>query len=229
MTPPLLRIASARGVPGMAAGLAQDLTGALFVLANYHVVFGGGATGGDRVWAVPAEDDHGGGLEAVCLGRARTGRIGRVTFQGDTYFVDCALVELADKGSFAPWLQCLMNGPWPTEIGAAEPGMSVFKNGATTGFTEGVLVDVAYPDYPFIDGRCWTAPGQLLVDCRDPELNFSAAGDSGAALLDNGGRILGLLWGSNTSGQGVACPIQPVLDCLGVTLTSADQPARRCA
>jgi hypothetical protein len=228
MSTTTLRIANARGVPGTAGTLVCDAAGARFVLANHHVVFGGGAADGDRVWAVPpdVEDAE---REAIWLGRARRGQIGRVTFGGETYFVDCALVELADATRFPSWLQTSVSGPWPSVAAAAAPGMRVVKNGVTTGRTEGVLVDVAYPDHPFVGGRWWDAPGQLLVDSLDPELNFSAPGDSGAALLDERGRVVGLLWGSNENGQGIACPIDPVLDSLGVTLATASRPAERYA
>lgn len=229
MIPPALRIASAQGVPGTASALVRDAHGVRLLLANHHVVFGGGAVSGDRVWALPPDWDDGSDGDAVCLGRARCGQIGRVTFVGETYFVDCAVVELANDTCFPSWLELLMANAWPSEIATPEPGMRVFKHGATSGTTEGVLVDVSYPDHPFVEGRSWTAPGQLLVDSRDPGLNFSAPGDSGAALLDEHGRILGLLWGSNASGQGVACPIAPVLDYLAVTLFAAAQQIRRFA
>jgi hypothetical protein len=191
-------------------------------------MLGGGAVIGDRVWAIPpeSEDDEAG--EPVCLGRASSGQIGRVTSGDETYFVDCAVVAIADESSFPAWLRAVLaDNPWPSETAAAESGMRVFKCGATTEFTEGVMVDVAYPDHPFIDGRSWSAPGQLLVDSRDPELNFSAPGDSGASVLDERGRIVGLLWGSTANGQGIACPIEPVLDCLGVKLVTTSRSMRR--
>jgi len=79
-------------------------------------------------------------------------------------------------------------------------------------------VDVAFPDAPFIEGREWIATSQLLVDSLDPQLNFTARGDSGATLLDGAGHVVGLVWGATMHGQGLACPIQPVLDCLSVSL-----------
>lgn len=222
-----LRIANSRGVPGTAGALVVGADGSRCALTNHHVMFSGGTAVGDRVWAIPSEFDDGEARNAVCLGRASSGQMGRVTFGDETHFVDCAVVAIARETSFPAWLRAaLADDTWPSETATAEPGMRVFKHGATTGFTEGVVVDVAYPDHPFIDGRSWNAPGQLLVDSRDPELNFSAPGDSGAALLDEGGRIIGLLWGSNANGQGIACPIGPVLDCLGVRLVAPAQRLR---
>jgi hypothetical protein len=220
MTRPVLQIANSRGVPGTAGALVRDETGADLLLANYHVVFGEGATSGERVWAIPPDQPKEPRGWAVCLGAAQQGRIGRVTFNGEACFVDCALVELAAGNGFPAWLEEVISGPWPSEIGMAAPGQGVWKHGPTTGVTEGVVVDIAYPDYPVIDNRSWTATGQLLVEPRDPELNFSASGDSGSALCDQHGRMVGLLWGANLSGQGIACPIEPILNCLGVSLAA---------
>ena len=222
-----LRIASSRGVPGTAGAIVVGADGSRCVLTNYHVILGGGAVVGDHVWAIPPGFGNAAAHEPVCLGRAHAGRIGRVNLGDETYFVDCAVVVIVDETSFPTWLRAaLADDTWPSETAAAEPGMRVFKCGATTGFTEGIVVDVAYPDHPFIEGRSWRAPKQLLVDSRDSELNFSVQGDSGAALLDDAGRIIGLLWGSTANGQGIASPIEPVLDCLGVRLVASTQTMR---
>jgi hypothetical protein len=222
MTPPPLIIASARGIPGTVGALVRDRAGAFYLLANHHVVFGGGAAAGDPVWGIPRDCGVDPGRSAVCLGLARPGMIGRVTYDGNACFVDCALVELRSDGCFPAWLQRVMSSQaWPSRAARAESGMSVVKNGPTTGLTEGVVVDAAYPDAPCIEGREWTATDQLLVDSRDPQLNFSCRGDSGAALLNTAGCMVGLVWGATMHGQGIACPIQPVLDCLSVSLISA--------
>ena len=220
---PVLRIVNSRGVPGTAGVMVRDPAGGRLLIANHHVIFGGGASAGETVWALsPDDEDPLLDPRAAALGTARSGRIGRVTFQGTVYFVDCALIELFDDTRFPEWLRSALDGPWPTALAAAHPGAGAIKHGSSTGTTEGTIVDAAYPDRPFMEGRSWAAPRQLLIQSRDPELNFSAPGDSGAALLDEQGRILGLMWGSNTGGQGVACPIEPVLDCLGVVLGKPD-------
>jgi hypothetical protein len=221
-TLPALRIVNSRGVPGTAGVMARDHSGARLLIANHHVIFGGGAATGEVVWALPPDDEGAREPRAAALGTARSGRIGRVSFEGAVYFVDCALIELSDLTRFPDWLRSVLDGPWPAAVAAAHPGAGAIKHGPSTGTTLGTIIDAAYPDRPFIEGRSWTAPGQLLIQSRDPELNFSAPGDSGAALLDEQGRILGLMWGSNSGGQGVACPIEPVLDCLGVALEKSD-------
>ena len=220
MTPQLLIIASARGIPGVAGTLVRDRAGAVCLIANHHVVFGGGAAAGDPVWGIPGDTAGDGG--AVCLGLARSGMICRVTYEREACFVDCALIELRRDARFPAWLHSVIfSGAWPSRVARAASGMPVMKNGPTTGLTEGVVVDAAYSDAPFIEGREWTATGQLLVDSRDPELNFSGQGDSGSALLNAEGCIVGLVWGASMHGQGIACPIEPVLDCLSVSLIAA--------
>jgi hypothetical protein len=220
---PVLQIVNERGVPGTTAALVSDADGRRYLLANHHLVFGGGGAPGGRVWALPAQSAD--PQEAVVIGLARSGNIGRVSFGGEVCFVDCALVELADPAGFPRWLRLVLGDAWPAEAAPADPGIPVVKHGPATGTTRGVILDIEYPDHAVIAGRKWSAPGQLLVGSRDPELIFCAPGDSGAALLDDRGRILGLVWGSNESGQGVACPIGPVLDCLSVTLAPSPTAA----
>jgi hypothetical protein len=227
MTRPALAIANANGLPGTAGLIVVDAEGARAVLTNHHVVFAGGAAIGDRVWALPSVTDGHDPADVVCLGRTRAGRIGRITFTGETCFVDCALVRMENEELFPTWLIASLADLYVTEVANAEPGLPVIKCGATTGLTAGMIADVAYPDHPYIGDRWWKAPGQLLIDSRDGELNFSAAGDSGAAVLDEQGRVVGLLWGSNANGQGISCPIAPVLDCLGATLMTMSEPMPR--
>ena len=155
-----LHIASSRGVPGTAGAIVADAEGSRCVLTNYHVILGSGAVVGDQVWAIPPGLGNAVAHEPVCLGRAHAGRIGRVTLGDETYFVDCAVAAVADDPPFPAWLRAaLADDTWPSETAAAVPGMHVFKCGATTGFTEGIVVDVAYPEHPFIEGRSWRAPG----------------------------------------------------------------------
>jgi hypothetical protein len=213
-----LRIASAQGIPGTAGPLVTNTEGRRFLLANHHVVFGGGGRVNDAVWALPEEtDDLRGG--AVCVGRAAPGVIGRVPREDPSCFVDCALIALDDDRDHPAWLRSALSAMQPGGCASPVPGMRVSKCGAATGPTSGLIVDVAYADHPCIDGQWWSAPGQLLIDSAEMKLNFSAPGDSGAAVLDERRRIVGLLWGSNANGQGIACPIDPVLECLGVTLS----------
>ncbi|RKT09342.1 hypothetical protein BX285_6429 [Streptomyces sp. 1114.5] len=224
-TPPAaVRIVNSRGVPGVAGALVRDPRGVTYLLASHHVVFGAGAEEGDPVWALPPSADLVDPVdraEPALLGRARRGHLGLVESAGRDCFVDGALIELDLVAEQPAWLRDTLAGAWPTAAGRAEPGTAVHKRGAATGLTQGTVLDVAYPDRPFIDGREWTAPGQLLVASRDPGRAFSAPGDSGAPLLDDRGHLLGLLWGATAAGDGVACPAEPLLHHLGVDAVGA--------
>lgn len=218
MNAPALAIANANGLPGTAGMVVFDSRGERCLLTNHHVVFGGGAGLGDPVWALPTHSEGRELSDFVCLGPTSSGQIGRVTVAGENIFVDCALVELRDEDRFPSWLKESLACLPVARCAPAEPGIPVTKHGATTGLTRGLIVDVCYPDNPFIDGHWWTAPGQILIDSRQKQFNFSASGDSGSAVLDEQGRVVGLLWGTNANGQGISCPIEPVLASLGAAL-----------
>ncbi len=211
---PAVRIVNARGVPGTVAGLVRDGSGTRYLLANHHVVFGDGARAGEQVWAMPPADDP--ILQAVRLGPARTGEIGLVGVGEYARFVDCALIEVDDD--YPPWIVASLEGAAATGTTQARADTTVLKHGPATGTTHGTVLDADYPDHPFIAGQAFTAPGQILVGSSVADRSFAAPGDSGAALLDRDGRMVGLLWGSNESGDGLACPIDAVLECLGVSL-----------
>jgi hypothetical protein len=208
-----LGIANARGVPGTAAALVTGPRRERMLLACHHVVFGHGARAGERVWAIPPE--HG---EPVALGRASGGVLGRVGPSTDPHFIDCALVELDREGDYPMWLHTALEQLVREAPALASVGSAVVKNGATTGVTHGTILDDCYVTEPWLESKAWTATDQLLIDSADDALVFSAHGDSGAAVLDNNGRVVGLLWGTTPAGQGIACRIEPVLEHLGVEL-----------
>lgn len=206
----------------------RDNDNVTYLMTTYHVAFGGGATIGDRVWAIPwnyrfKDNDTGG---AVSVGTVSRGMIGRVTYSAQTYFVDCALVQLSCNDNFPDWLRRAIANHSIQHVAEARLGLNVTKYGQATGRTRGKIIHQNYQDNPLIDDRSWIAPGQLLVDSEDPEFNFLAPGDSGAALLTETNEIVGLLWGVTTSGQGLACPIEPVLDSLQVSLIAPDWALR---
>jgi len=202
-----VRLINARGVPGAAAAVVVDRDGARHLLSCYHVVFGEGAVAGDRV--VASVDD----AAPLPVGRGERGQLGRVTLDGTSYFIDGALVRIEDTATalVAPLLDV-------AGVAAAEVGARVVKDGPISGRTEGTIVSIDHYEYPQIAGASYHATRQLLIRGSDPDLGFSVDGDSGAAVLDDQGRVLGVLWGSNALGDGVAAPIAPILDHLQVTL-----------
>jgi hypothetical protein len=85
-------------------------------------------------------------------------------------------------------------------------GERVTKTGAATGTTTGIIIDVNYSK----PGQPAFGPTQILIKSIDDAV-FAAEGDSGSLIVSDSRKAVGLLWGTNTSGEGVASPIAPVL------------------
>lgn len=207
-----VHLANARGVTGSLGAVARGQEGRRVVLTAHHVLFGKGALEGDAVWARPDSP-----LAPLAplerIGRAAGGAIGRVDHGGALVFVDCAVVLLDERSAYSEALGDAIAGlPELREARGASVGGPVTKLGAVSGLTEGVVADIDHYDKPFLDGQSYEAPGQILITPRPQGHLFSAPGDSGAALVDGSGGVVGLMWGCSPGGEGMACPIAPILD-----------------
>ena len=167
------------------------------VLSTWHVLFGNGAREGDAVWLV---DESEGERTFSPLGRSLYGKLGRVRIDGEEHYIDCAVSSylIAPEDSF-------LSGHDTPRVGDL-----VTKTGAATGITAGIIVDVNY-------SKPSVGPNQILIKPVDNRA-FAAEGDSGSLIVSDSKKALGLLWGVNTSGEGVACPIAPVLYAMNITL-----------
>lgn len=97
----------------------------------------------------------------------------------------------------------------PKGVAAPVLGMEVQKFGRTTGYTRGRILQVDVTARIDYDGRMATFHGQAMAGA------MSAPGDSGSAILDLNGRLVGLLFaGSETTT--LINPIERVLQALGV-------------
>jgi hypothetical protein len=205
-------IVNARGVPGTLGCLAHTLHDRRRVfVTSHHVLFGGGASEGERVWSVGGTDQR------RCFryaGRSSYGKLGTVRHGGGNVHVDCAVAELDSQ--IAPSSSCV--AVHTASDAPLAPGDHVSKTGAASGTTHGVVVDVGYFERVFAEGRWHEAPSQIRVRSLTPSRAFSSEGDSGAVLRNVHGAVVGLLWGANTRGDGVACPIAPVLYVLNIRL-----------
>lgn len=212
------KIANARGVPGTLGCIVRTVPDSQpAILSNWHVLFGHGSPEHSTVWAV---DDSAGTRRFLAIGKTLYGKLGTVQLGSKAYYVDCAV------GS------CSISDDWSSRRSApplvisghdtVQPGSPVTKVGAATGVTAGIVVDTGYSDVAWTEGRHYAAPHQLLVKPIDGLAAFSAAGDSGAIIVNAAGKAIGLLWGTNSRGEGIASPIEPVLYTLNVRL---EQPA----
>ena len=209
-----VRITNSRGIPGTLGCLARTAHQHHPVfLTSCHVLFAAGATRYDPVWEV---HESAGLRNYLCLGRALQGKRGIVRYRGEDYFVDCAIGTL-DLPIDLNWSLV------PDASAAPKRGDRVWKSGAATGTTRGVIVDSFY--------RCSTqagtalnsvvhdlAPRQLLIRSNDQQWPFVEEGDSGALIWNEGDAPIGLLWGTTVAAEGAACPIEPVLHTLNIQL-----------
>ena len=188
------RITSSTGVPGTLGCLAFTLHDEqLVLLSTWHVLFGNGAREGDAVWLVDESNDE---RTYSPLGRSLYGKLGRVRIDGVDHYLDCAVSSYL----LAPGDSCLDGHDTP------KVGDLVTKTGAATGTTAGIITTVDYSEV-----------GQILIKPVDNEA-FAAEGDSGSIIMSETRKAVGLLWGTNTHGEGVACPIAPVLHAMNITL-----------
>ena len=186
----------------------------LVFLTSHHVLFGSGAREQEGVWLAA----HKYCRPMMRTARARVGRCGTVIHDGREVFVDCATAELDPR--LVPQ-ECDIT----PENGECEimPGDGVYKTGAVTGRTKGVVVDTDYKDTVRVAGRRRRTSGQILVRPVEPDKIFSTEGDSGAVVRNANGAIVGVLWGVDARGFGLACPIAPVLWVLHLHLVHIQQ------
>jgi hypothetical protein len=98
------------------------------------------------------------------------------------------------------------------EIGSAEEGMVVKKVGRTTGLTFGKITDVR-SSYIITN----SAGGKAILSDQILTTSMSKGGDSGAILLDEWNRAIGLLCGGSDD-KSVFTPMDEVMNALNITL-----------
>jgi hypothetical protein len=209
---PGARIANARGIPGTLGCFALTLDDRRLVfLTSHHVLFGGGA-GEQEPVSITVQGER---RSSYRIGRSRHGRCGTVSHCGMSVHVDCATAELelrtAPEG-------CRVVEESASQTAALSAGDRVTKIGAATATTHGIVLDTDFADHALVNGRRHETRGQILVRPLRPGETFTANGDSGAVLRNHDGVVVGLLWGADARGYGLACPIAPVLRILHVCL-----------
>lgn len=190
------------GVPGTLGYFVKDHQRESVFISNYHVLFGKGALPGQKIWSVKNK-------QLKPIGYATTGKLGNVKFQGSMYFIDVGFGRLnkeMKKSTLFRASKCRVTG-----FGSTLPGAFVKKIGSASYETEGIIVDVKYPTYTNIGGQYLLAPNQVLIKPKSAD-SFSDEGDSGAMIIDQHENIIGVLWGRNKNGEGVACPIGPIIN-----------------
>lgn len=211
-------IANQRGVPGtLGCWASRTVTGEPVLLSNYHVLFGRRCRAGDVIWRVrPGSSKY----EFQPIATSLMGKAGNVRFRGADYFIDAAIGTRDESVARSDEEH---ETDSRSTVADAVLGSLVSKTGAATGRTVGTIVDICYPDRWHCDLESAAAPNQLLIQPESdggPEKSeaFSRMGDSGAVIRDEASYVVGLLWGSNARGEGIACHIGPVIQELDIRL-----------
>jgi hypothetical protein len=111
--------------------------------------------------------------------------------------VDAALARPLDPGQFIPAIHKIGR---PKGVREAKLGAAVQKTGRTTDYTQGQITQIDVTTSIDYNGRMATFTDQLMAT------GMSAGGDSGSAVLDPDGYIVGLLF----AGSGAATLINPI-------------------
>ncbi|HLG59576.1 MAG TPA: hypothetical protein VI485_29830 [Vicinamibacterales bacterium] len=217
-----VRIANSRGVPGTLGSFARTVHQQRPVfLTSCHVLFAAGAARHDPVWRV---HESAGSRNYRRIGSALRGKRGIVRFRGDDYFVDCGIGALDEIDELdVPIDSAALASHTPA---APKRGDRVTKNGAATGATTGIIVDTSYSTTTDGDSDVDShvhhlAPRQILIRSADPRRRFADEGDSGALIFGEDHAPIGLIWGTTTTAESVACPIGTVLHALNIRLCGA--------
>jgi hypothetical protein len=124
--------------------------------------------------------------------------------------VDAALARPLNPGQFVG--QILKIGA-PKGIAKATLGTNLQKTGRTTDYTQGRITQINVTTSVDYNGRTATFVNQLMAT------GMSAGGDSGSAVLDDNGNIIGLLYAGSPRAT-LINPIHTVLDMLNVEIVT---------
>ncbi len=208
---------------GTLGALVQDAQGQ-YILSNSHVLAlsGAGSAGQDI--------SHRGMIDANCGVPAIVADLTRfVAFTSGNNCCDAAIAQIRsgavrnDPSSATQPMILDIGNPCSSTV-TASINLPVRKSGRTTGFTTGnvsavgVTVNVAYPK------KCGSSGGTVRTFTNQVAIgpsSFSAGGDSGSVIFDNGNHATALLFaGSSTTT--FANPIGSVLSSLGVSMVGSN-------
>jgi hypothetical protein len=142
--------------------------------------------------------------------------------------LDVALIQLVKRAQYLNEAKLIGPVRGTHEITAAEAqaGYAVQKYGAATTQTNGTVQYSGVSGYATNSAGDWVVfyryyQNALVVPWTDPSNPFSSQGDSGAAVLNNAGEIVGILFAGQN--QSLITPIQAVLTQMSITVATATE------
>lgn len=204
-------IATAGMTPGSFGCVVRDVAegGGTYILSAAHVIAGRGFGPSGRPVLQPGTDTGPSGVVA------HLARWGALQFTNDSFpnLFDAAVAVVT--GPVISDIHILGKPKGFSSI--VTKNMPVKKCGATTGHTEGIVLDPHFRCaffYPQKDGTTARAGFKNQVLCS----KFTEPGDSGAAVLNSEGKVVGLVIGGAQGGS-VFSPIIPILERLEITIS----------
>jgi hypothetical protein len=203
------------GTLGLFVRRRDDTDGALHFLSNAHVVAQNGFGTVDQDEVLQPCARSGGRSPDDLIGILNEFAPLRFSDRGFPNFVDAAIARVTPTDREISRFIPLLGEPRGTSNQIRER-MTIRKFGARTGFTTGTVIDpdaeVAF-GYAHRDGGVRRAGFRNVVLCT----NYSLGGDSGAAILNEAGEVVGLHIGGSDRGS-VFCRIRHVFSLLRLTL-----------
>jgi hypothetical protein len=144
--------------------------------------------------------------------------------------VDAAIARFdPDKGEYDPFIADIGAVEGTAEISDTDPALvnghyRVWKRGAQTGITEGLVIDKAYTFLEKATNITWRNQLRIRPVLGDFQGFMSILGDSGAVLVNGENKVVGLISKAEEGGFATANPIREVELALGIKIWSINDP-----
>ncbi len=199
-------------VNGTLGAIVKDnFSGKPMILSNYHTL--------------AVDDNNKVGVDEISQPAGRGRKIARLENATLSGSVDAAVASIYDGVKHI----CEIRGIGQIKGVVSEKELDnmftenrrhVRKSGIATNVTSGIIDDIESTrivQYPYGIGF-WTLNGQIIMKPDNSNSLFSNEGDSGSCILDDLGRIVGLLVGGDQNGYTVANHITDIINAFNISI-----------